>query len=146
MPRYAALLLLLALVGPVVAQDRGTIWNYDSLPPSLSIADIESRLGAGFDGFFGHEDLECRTRSKPGSWMLASATTEPYAYFYVSTPDVIQLLVAAQDSVVQYRVELGRQERLTHGEGSYMARASIMDDAQYRALASLAEEALAWCG
>ncbi len=146
MRRLVLLTLLLSVARPALAQDRSTIWYYDSLPPSLSIADIERRLGMGFDGFFGHEEIECvdRSRSVPGAWLLVSATTEPYANLYVTLPDVM-LLVAATDSALTFRVEQGRHERVTHPADSYRALAAPMNDPQYQALTRLAVEAKAWC-
>ncbi len=114
MRRLVLLTLLLGVTRPALAQDRYQIWpHYDSLPPSLSIAEIERRLGLGFAGFFGHEEIACvdRSRSVPGAWALVSATTEPYAYLLVTLPDAV-LLVAATDSALTFRVEEGRHERV----------------------------------
>jgi len=79
--------------------------------------------------------------------MLVSVAAEPWAYFSVTPPitDGSGLFVYAHDSVMQYRVEQGRRERLAHGEGHYAAQATPMDHAQYRALTALAMEAKAWC-
>jgi hypothetical protein len=139
------LALLVAATSPVAAQDRGTFWDYDSLPPSLAIADIERHFDEGLDGLFLLGSVRCHPRSEPGLWKLTSMATEPYGHFMAGRSEAFHLIVAGKDSVIQYRVEQGRRERIAHSGDSYAGTVTTIDPGQYEALAALAEEVAEWC-